>query len=109
MGLETGTRRLWSADEIKLLKKLYQNQAVQSIADILGRSLETVYAKASILGLRKDNFHHWSIQEETLLRELYPTNTATDTAKRIGRSVQAVWGKAFRLGLSSGRVGRKKN
>jgi len=110
MGLKTRQWRPWSADEVKLLYELHQNQPLQSIADILGRSLETVSQKALGLGLRKCKFYPpWSIQEETLLKELYyPTNTVKDVAKRIGRSVSAVRQKARLLGLSDGHAWSKK-
>jgi hypothetical protein len=60
----------------KLLKKLYPSENVQSIANILGRSLGSVANKASSIGLKKaETPPVWSRQEEALLRKLYPNNS----------------------------------
>jgi hypothetical protein len=76
MGIKTKECRLWSANEVKLLKKLYPSENVQSIANILGRSLGSVANKASSIGLKKaETPPVWSRQEEALLRKLYPNNS----------------------------------
>jgi len=111
MGLKTRECRLWSADEVKLLKKLYlnQNQKFERIADILGRSVNAVQAKARNIGISKCKpCRLWSTQEERLLKALYPTNTASDIAKRLGRSASAVSMKASMLGLTKSPVWSKK-
>jgi len=43
----------WSKDEVALLRKLFRNTSTQEVADELRRSLRSVQAKASALGLRK--------------------------------------------------------
>jgi len=47
-------RIAWSKDEVKLLKRLYQGDNAQSIADELGRSYRAVTVKAHKLGLTKE-------------------------------------------------------
>jgi hypothetical protein len=46
-------RRFWAAGEVKLLRSLYPDMRTDAISARLGRALNTVYAKASALGLRK--------------------------------------------------------
>ena len=43
----------WSRDEVKLLKKVFRNRSTREVAEQLGRSISSVSAKASALGLRK--------------------------------------------------------
>jgi len=43
----------WSRDEVKLLKKIFRNRSTREVAEQLGRSIPSVGAKASALGLRK--------------------------------------------------------
>lgn len=43
----------WSKDEVKLLKKIFRNRSNREVAEQLGRSIPSVSAKASALGLRK--------------------------------------------------------
>ncbi len=43
----------WSKDEVKLLKKIFRNRSNREVAEQLGRSISSVRAKASALGLRK--------------------------------------------------------
>lgn len=46
-------RRLWAGREIELLRRLYHNTRTDAIAARLGRAVNTVYAKASGMGMRK--------------------------------------------------------
>ncbi len=94
-------RRLWSANEIKLLKKLYPTENTQSIADKLGRPLQSVKSIAYLNGLKKvGTAPIWSRQEDTLLKKLYPHNSVRDIANQLGRTVPAVMGRAHKLGIS---------
>ena len=43
----------WSGGEVKLLKRIYRNMSNRKVAAQLGRSISSVGAKASALGLRK--------------------------------------------------------
>jgi hypothetical protein len=71
MGINTRERRLWSANEVKLLKKLYPTEDTQSIADKLGRPLESVKAIAYLNGLKKvGTAPRWSRKENALLKKL---------------------------------------
>ena len=47
------TRFPWSKSEIRLLKKLFRNMSTTDVASELGRTVSSVRAKATVLGLRK--------------------------------------------------------
>jgi len=95
MGINTRERRLWSAYEIELLKN------TQSIADKLGRPLESVKTIAYLNGLKKvGTTPRWSRKEDAILKKLYPHNSLRDIANQLGRTVSAVTGRAHKLGIS---------
>ena len=48
-------RRLWTEQELSLLRQLYPDQAASKVAQTLRRSLSSVYAQAAILGLKKSD------------------------------------------------------
>jgi hypothetical protein len=43
----------WAKDEVKQLRKIFRNSATADVARELGRSLASVQAKATALGLTK--------------------------------------------------------
>jgi len=88
----------WSEDEVKLLKKLYQNNSVKDIANQLGWTVRAVVNRAQRLGLGRSK-PFWSKKELNLLRRLYPNRTAQQIADKIGRSLPATRLKIVRLGL----------
>ena len=47
----------WSKDEVKLLKELFRNTTTKEVAQKLQRSVPSVQAKASALGLKKTKKH----------------------------------------------------
>jgi len=47
------TKGVWTKDDLKLLKKLFANNATADVAAKLGRPTEAVKKKASRMGLRK--------------------------------------------------------
>ena len=50
-------RQDWSKDDVKLLKKLFRNTTTKEVAQGLQRSVPSVQAKASALGLKKTKKH----------------------------------------------------
>ena len=93
-----GERRLWSKDEINLLKKLYHKKSAQYIANKLNRSLATVNRRAHLVGITKKCIA-WSSQEERLLKKLWGKKSTPEIAKIIGRSVIAITVRAHKLKL----------
>jgi len=101
MGIKTRECRRWSANDVKLLKKLYPTENTQSIADKLGRPLQSVKQIAYLNGLKKVGAAlSWSRQEDTLLKKLYPHNSIRDIANQLGRTDLAVMCRAHKLGIS---------
>jgi len=52
---------LWTADEVKLLKKLFSTTPTSKVAKELGRKTDAVKKKASRMGLRKSKKYMRSI------------------------------------------------
>jgi hypothetical protein len=102
-GKDMGTKKRqyhrWSADKIKLLKKLYHNQPAQSVADILGRSTNTVRMKAISLGIQSKMRKLWTKKEDAMLRKLYRSSTQAEMVKKIGRSYASIQARKIKLGL----------
>ncbi len=91
----------WNKAEVDILQNLYSKLPIQEIAVKLGRSIGSVYAKASRLGITREvgHKHRWTKAEVDLLEELYPKTRAEDIAKRLGCSIHSVHYKASRLGI----------
>ncbi len=78
MGIKIREFHIWSVNEVKLIKKLYQCETAQSIADKLGISTNQVRYKASLIGIKKEGrtpARDWSRKDVTLLRKMYPNNS----------------------------------
>ena len=96
-------RIAWSKDEVKLLKKLYQDGGAEEIAEQIGRPLAAVQQKAYKMGIKtRDNRLLWSANEIRLLQRLYRDENAQSIADKLGRTVGAVTAKAYRMGLTEG-------
>ncbi len=91
--------RVWSRQEESLLRKMYPDNSVPSIASQFGRTVSMVEGKARKLGLRKAKFACWSKRELNLLRKLYPSKTAQQIADQIGRTVLATRLRIVKLGI----------
>jgi predicted transcriptional regulator len=93
--------RLWSDDEIELVKKLYAEKPTKELAKQLGRTLAAVKHRAHVLGLkRKIRYEaHWTPEDIAVLKELYPTCPIGEIAKKLGRTVTAVRSRAIQLGI----------
>lgn len=96
----------WSAEEVRLLKKLLPNTPPREIAEKLGRSMSAVRYKRCLIGIRYPH-NLWSEGEIKLLKELYPGNGSKVLARKLGRSVDAVRQRAHKTGLK--RIGRRPN
>jgi len=91
----------WSQEELKLLKKLYQNTKAREIAEQTGRTIGSLREKARKLGLQKKSFRLWSKKDLGILKKLYPTEKVQVVAEKLGRSIYALHGKAAKLGLKN--------
>lgn len=108
-----GTWRAWTKGDDAQLRRLYPGQPTNLVAAALGRSVGTVYVRASHLGivkLTKDDKQRaasaaeerrggWKKKDLALLRKLYPTTTGRDIAEILGIRTSRVHAKANKLGL----------
>jgi len=104
--IKKSSRRLWSEDEIKLLKKMYPGNSPKDIANELGRTVAAVVSKGCQLGLGKKP-RVWSKRELNLLKKLYPNKMAKEIAEQLGRPVKATEFRIFKLGLKKRRLAKK--
>jgi hypothetical protein len=51
------TRKRWSSEEIRHLRKLYRNMRTADVAKKMGRTIASVQQKAFVLGLNKTRKH----------------------------------------------------
>lgn len=119
-----GTR--WSEQEVALLREHYPDRAGREIAELLGRSLFTVYAKAVSLGLGKSeafnasaasgrlapgrlgrrgprNWRAWTDADIEYLRAHFPHERTEDVARVLGRGYSTTAQRAQKLGLKKTR------
>lgn len=111
-------RKAWSREEIDSLKKLYPTTSTKKMAEILGRSSNSVEWKALYLGLKKDKEYRievlrraallatsaryklWTEEELTLLKKLYWKTSQKELLKTLpGRTWSSILQKAAKLGL----------
>ena len=94
------TRRSWSQDEVRLLRKHFADMDTRRLAARIGRPLTAVRQRAYEMGLKTNGYSGpWSADEVAMLRELYPNISTRRAAERIGRTAQSVGQKALKLGL----------
>ena len=89
----------WTAEEIKLLKKIYPLGNTQQVADKLERPLTAVRQKAYDLGLKTKNYNFWTDEQIKLLKKLYPISPIKDLSKKFKRSPDSIRIKASKLNL----------
>jgi len=56
------TRKRWSSEEIRRLRKLYRNMRTADVAKKMRRTVSSVQYKAFVLGLKKTRKHLRSIR-----------------------------------------------
>jgi len=96
-------RKLWSKDEVELLKDMFPYRTGEQIAKQLGRSLQTVRQKAHQLGLKKRAYDGWLKNDASLLKVMFPNRSTQEVAKMLGRSINSVREKAHRMELKKTR------
>ena len=89
---------IWTADELRILRRDYPHKTAQEIADRLGRSVRSVYAKAGCIGLCKS-------------QEFYSSHDSgrLDCADRRGRNTRfqpgnTPWNKGIRFDVGGRSV-----
>ena len=89
----------WTADDIRLLKRLYPKGNVKVVAERLNRPLTAVRQKAYDIGMKTDAHRYWTEDDLKLLAKLYPDMTTQELASRFNRSEPSIGAKAFQLKL----------
>ena len=89
----------WTADDIKLLKKLYPQGNTKMIAERLNKPLTAVRQKAYDMGMKTDVYQYWTEDDLELLAKLYPDMTPPELAGRFNRSEGSIKTKALQLKL----------
>ncbi|MBL7186312.1 MAG: hypothetical protein ISS70_08290 [Phycisphaerae bacterium] len=89
----------WTADDIKLLKRLYPQGNIKMIAERLNRPLTAVRQKAYDMGMKTNVYRYWTEDDLKLLAKLYPDMTTPELASQFNRSEGSVKTKALQLKL----------
>ena len=89
----------WTADDIKLLKRLYPKGNIKMIAERLNRPLTAVRQKAYDMGMKTDVYQYWTEDDLKLLAKLYPDMTTQELAGKFNRSEGSIKTKARQLQL----------
>ena len=96
----------WSNNEIEYLKDNWGTLSVLMIANNLGRTYYSVYAKGNEMGLKV--YHRFTPNEIKFLKAFYPTRSTKKIAADLKRSIAAIRTKASQLGLSKTKEYRSK-
>jgi hypothetical protein len=94
--------KLWTDDQIALLKELYPQEDVSTeyLQQLLGRSQKALHHKALALGLRRPSIV-WTQHQITLLKQMYPDPAISkqDMERALNRDWIAIKIKANKLQL----------
>jgi hypothetical protein len=92
--------RLWTAGELRRLRRLYPDSGSLEMARLLGRTRKSVNSKAKVLGLRRNrDYQAWSEREIAELRRLYPDMPSRQLVRRFGRPISRIYQAAERYGI----------
>jgi len=86
-------------EEINLLKRSFNHEPLEHIAERLGRTPSAVIRQTYRLDLGQAKQRDWSPAELKLLRDLYPHKTREQIAARLNRSLNSLAIKAHQFGL----------
>ena len=103
----------WTHAEIQALADLYSHNSLSEISNALGRSINSVRAKAHKLGISKS--HLWSHEHTEIVKSTYEgagQGGKIDLlllAEKVGKSKQEVCRKARELGLTNSARRKTEN
>ena len=92
-----GIKPRWTADEEALLRRDYLGLGAKVLSKSLGRSFDSVAAKAKSLGIKRRAHRNWTTSEIRLLRELYPRGGVKMLATMLNRTEPSVKQQATKL------------
>lgn len=88
----------WTNEEVDFLKENFQTMLHKELAEVLGRTEQSVRAKCFKLNLYKKEYS-WSEKELEFLKENYKNMTYREIGKILGRTLDAVKTRAEKMGL----------
>jgi hypothetical protein len=92
----------WFSDEEDFyIMKNYKKMTAKEIGERLGRSSQSIYARALKLRLTTEK-REWTEKEEELIAEIYQDSApvkCTLKQKQLNRSIHATYSHAFSLGI----------
>lgn len=94
----------WTKQHELYLKKYYGKKTVKEIADILGRSYNSVQRKAQRMGLtvpKENESRPWTQEEINYLEKWYEKRGTDYIAKKFNRTQYSIRRKAQSLGLNA--------
>lgn len=99
-GLKLPTSNEWTEEEIQTLKELSDKYHYTEIAEIMGKTENSIYLKARKLKiiLIQDR-RKWTKEEEILFQELWGNQSIESIAKKMKRTVFSLKVKAVRMDL----------
>ncbi|MET4727383.1 hypothetical protein ABIE09_001177 [Lysobacter enzymogenes] len=91
----------WSESEIQLLYRHYVQCGARKVAELTGRSLQSIYYKAKQLKLRAKtrSWNGWTTEQKEQLTQLYSTTPNLALARALGHPVQGIQHMAVQMGL----------
>lgn len=97
------TRRRWTSAEDQYVRDHYDREPAEKIAAELGRSADSIWIRAKLLGIgKREEFHAvWTSADLEDVRRNYGTESPASIAKRLGRTTSAVSQQAKVLGVVS--------
>lgn len=99
-GLDMPKSNEWTEEDVDVLKELSEEFHYFEIAEILGRSKNSIYLKARKLGITLiQDRRKWTEEEEQQLEELWGSKSIEVIAKRLKRTVFSLKVKAVRMKL----------
>ncbi|RLG78532.1 MAG: hypothetical protein DRO14_00420 [Thermoprotei archaeon] len=98
--------RRWSKEEIEVLRKVYPDAGAKKVAELIGRSVDSVVAKAKELGIRRKRKVVWTDEMVGFLVSNYNVMTMDEIAEYLGVDSVDVLNKARQLGLKKNHHGR---
>jgi hypothetical protein len=100
LGIRTFERTEWTHLEDKVILDNFKNLPLTKIAELLGRSYESVQHRSlKVLGLSKFRWKEWTEGDITFLKENYPNKLGHYCAKKLNRSFYAVHKMVEKLGI----------
>jgi hypothetical protein len=96
---KSAKRKLWSEEEIKILKKFYNKKGSKYVAKKIGRTPGAVLSKAEILGLYFNGMSQWKKWEDGYMIRHYNDRRKSSIARTLKRTVASVMARAKYLKL----------